>query len=152
MQRRDDDPASGKTEPYGLAIMRAKAESGPSPMMATMNFTLDEVEEGRAVFRGTPTPNHFNSSGVIHGGWAATVLDSALGCVVATTLGEGESYTTVEFKVNLIRPITGETGQLTCTGTLLSRGRRIATAEARLVDGNGKLVAFGTETCIILTA
>jgi len=154
MQQNETNPASGEAEPHGLGMMRAMiAGVGAPPSMAkTMNFTLDEVGAGKAVFSGTPTEDHYNPAGVIHGGWAATILDSALGCAVQTTMAEGEAYTTVEFKVNLVRPMTHETGRLICTGTILSRGRRIATSEAQLVDENDRLVAFGTETCIIFSA
>jgi len=122
------------------------------PMAAAMNFRLTEVAEGRAVFRGVPTESHLNPLGSVHGGWAATILDSALGCCVQTTLGRGEAYTTAEFKVNLTRPITPQTGEVVCEGRVIHRGRTLAVSEATLKDGNGKLLAFGTETCSIFSA
>ncbi|APH71711.1 PaaI family thioesterase [Aquibium oceanicum] len=119
------------------------------PIGARMNFALVEVSEGRAVFHGMPGEQHLNPLGTVHGGWAATVLDSALGCAVHTTMAKGEAYTTIEFKVNLIRPITPKTGLVACEGKVVSRGRTTAVSEARLTDQNGKLLAFGTETCAI---
>lgn len=147
-------PEAENDLPHGLKVLQSMIEGRITPpsMAITMNFRLDEVSEGVAVFRGAPTRDHYNPAGVIHGGWASTILDSALGCAVQTSLKEGEGYTTVEFKVNLVRPMTHETGEVTCTANLVSRGRRIATSEARLVDANGKLIAHGTETCIILEA
>lgn len=122
----------------------------PAPSMgARMNFGLVEVGPGRAVFRGLPGERHLNPLGTVHGGWAATVLDSALGCCVHTLLDVGEAYTTAEFKVNLIRPITTRTGLVTCEGQVIHRGRTTAVSEARMVDSEGRLLAFGTETCSI---
>lgn len=122
----------------------------PAPSIgARMNFALSEVAEGRAVFRGMPGQRHLNPLGMVHGGWASTVLDSALGCAVHTMLGPGEGYTTVEFKVNLTRPITVKTGEVTCEGKVVHKGRTLAVSEARLTDAEGKLLAFGTETCSI---
>lgn len=119
------------------------------PMAATLNFTLTEAEEGRVVFRGLPGLNHLNPMGGVHGGWAATIMDSALGCAVQSTLAKGEAYTTAEFKVNLTRPITPKTGEVVCEGRIVHRGRTLAVSEATLKDLSGKLLAFGTETCAI---
>lgn len=116
---------------------------------ARMNFALTEVGEGRAVFQGMPGVRHFNPLGSVHGGWAATVLDSALGCCVHTLLDRGEGYTTVEMKVNYLRPISDKTGLVTCEGKVVNKGRTLAVSEARLMDANGKLLAIGTETCAI---
>lgn len=125
----------------------------PAPSIgARMNFGLVEVGEGRAVFRGLPSGRHLNPLGTVHGGWAATILDSALGCAVHTTMARGEAYTTIEFKVNLTRPITPKTGEVVCEGRVISRGRTIAVSEATLKDRDGKLLAFGTETCSIFPA
>lgn len=123
-----------------------------APIGAQMAFALDEVSLGRAVFRGMPDERHLNPLGGIHGGWAATIMDSALGCCVHTTLDKGEGYTTAEFKVNLIRPISPRTGLVTCEGTVVHKGRTTAVSEARLTDKDGKLLAFGTETCTIFPA
>jgi uncharacterized protein (TIGR00369 family) len=119
------------------------------PMAGLLNFALVEVEEGRSVFRGLPGKSHLNPLGTVHGGWAAAILDSALGCCVQTTLLKGEAYTTAEFKVNLTRPITPNTGEVVCEGRVVHKGRTIAVSEATLKDANGKLLAFGTETCSI---
>jgi len=119
------------------------------PIAAIMNFSLVEVGEGRAVFHGMPGESHLNPLGGVHGGWAATILDSALGCSVQTTLALGEGYTTAEFKVNLTRPITPRTGLVTCEGRVIHKGRTLAVSEATLKDKDGKLLAFGTETCSI---
>ncbi|GAA2862810.1 uncharacterized protein (TIGR00369 family) [Aminobacter niigataensis] len=119
------------------------------PIAAVLNFALTGVEEGRTVFRGVPNKRHLNPLGMVHGGWAATLLDSALGCAVHSTLAKGEAYTTVEFKVNLTRPITPDTGEIVCEGRVIHKGRTLAVSEATLKDSNGKLLAFGTETCSI---
>lgn len=122
------------------------------PINAVLNYGLTEVSEGRAVFRGVPGARHLNPLGTVHGGWAATLLDSALACAVQTLLTKGEAYTTAEFKVNLVRPITVNTGEVVCEGRVIHKGRTLAVSEASLKDGNGKLLAFGTETCSIFPA
>lgn len=122
----------------------------PAPSInARLNFALTEVSEGRAVFRGLPSERHLNPLGGVHGGWAATILDSALACAVQTLLERGEAYTTAEFKVNLTRPITPKTGEVVCEGRVVHKGKTLAVSEATLKDANGKLLAFGTETCSI---
>ncbi len=119
------------------------------PIGERLNFGLTEVSEGRAVFRGLPGERHLNPLGSVHGGWAGTIMDSSLACAVQTLLAKGEAYTTVEFKVNLTRPITSRTGEVVCEGRVVSKGRTIAVSEATLKDKDGKLLAFGTETCTI---
>jgi uncharacterized protein (TIGR00369 family) len=119
------------------------------PIGGQLSFAITEVSPGRAVFRGVPNERHLNPLGSVHGGWAATILDSALACAVQTLLEIGEAYTTAEFKVNLIRPISPQTGEVVCEGRVVHRGRTLAVSEASLKDGNGKLLAFGTETCSI---
>lgn len=119
------------------------------PIGERLNFALSEVSEGRAVFRGLPGERHLNPLGSVHGGWAGTIMDSSLACAVQTLLAKGEAYTTVEFKVNLTRPITSRTGEVVCEGRVVSKGRTIAVSEATLKDKDGKLLAFGTETCTI---
>lgn len=135
----------------GLEMLRRLIEGlyPAPPIAAVMNFTLTEAEEGRVVFRGLPGQNHLNPLGGVHGGWAATLLDSALGCAVHTTLARGEAYTTAEFKVNLTRPISPRTGEVVCEGRVIHKGRTLAVSEATLKDANGKLLALGTETCSI---
>jgi len=135
----------------GLTVLRGMLDGTlpPPPIARTLGFLLTEVDPGRAVFKGMPSFDYMNPLGTVHGGWAGTLLDSALGCAVHTSMKPGEAYTTVEFKVNLVRPILPETGEVTCEGTLVHRGGRIATSEATLKDANGKLLAHGSETCII---
>ena len=123
----------------------------PPPAIAnTLGFTLVEASEGRAVFEGTPTTAHYNPLGTVHGGYAATLLDSALGCAVHTALPAGVTYTTLEIKVNYVRAMTASTGVVRAEGTVIHVGKRIATAEARLVDKAGKLYAHATTTCIVM--
>ena len=122
----------------------------PRPSMGeTMNFRLSEAEIGRVVFRGTPTEAHYNPMGTVQGGWPAAILDSALGCCVHTTLPAGMAYTTIEFKVNLVRPLFAHSGEVVCEGKVIHVGRTIATSEATLKTVDGKLIAHGIETCAI---
>lgn len=124
----------------------------PPPISRTLDFLLTEVSEGVAIFEGTPRHAFDNPLGTIHGGWTATLLDSAMACAVHSTLKPGQSYTTVEFKVNCVRPITEATGRVRCEGRVISAGRTIATSEGKLIDAHGKLLAHGSETCIIMAA
>ncbi|MCL4251326.1 MAG: PaaI family thioesterase [Anaerolineae bacterium] len=135
----------------GLDYMRAIA-SGEIPMPpigATLNYRLTEVDAGRAIFEGEPGEFAYNPIGVVHGGYASTLLDSALGCAVHTTLPAGTGYTTVQINVHLVRPITRETGKVRAEAWVVHSGRQVATAEARLTDAQGKLLAHGTTTCAI---
>ena len=135
----------------GIALLRAMqaGELPAPPIMTLLDFALVEVEEGRAVFAGTPGERHYNPLGSVHGGYAATLLDSCMGCAVHSTLPAGTGYTTLEFKVNLVRPLTAETGEVRAEGRTLHVGKRSATAEGRLVDGAGRLLAHGTTTCLV---
>jgi uncharacterized protein (TIGR00369 family) len=137
----------------GLEMLEAiVAGKLPSPPIgATMGFRLVEVVAGRAVFEGEPGPHLLNPLGGVHGGVALTLIDSAAGCAVHSELPAGVGYTTVETKVNFTRPIAPGGGTIFCEGRVLSRGRQIATAEARLVSAEGKLLAHGTSTIIILS-
>lgn len=119
------------------------------PMNDTMNMTLLEVDDGRAVFQGIPLLQHYNPLGTVHGGWFSTLLDSALGCAVQSTLAAGRSYTTAELSINIVRPASHETGPLRAVAKIIHAGRRIATAEARVEDQSGKLYAHATTTCVI---
>lgn len=136
----------------GLEVLRAMAAGAlPGPGMGkTMGFRLVEVDKGVAVFEGTPGPHLLNPLGAVHGGYALTLIDSACGCAVHSALGAGVGYTTVETKVNFTRPIAPEGGVVRCEGRVLSHGRTIATAEAYLRSADGKLLAHGTSTLIIL--
>ena len=136
----------------GLEQMRAILDGSapPAPISATMGFDLHEVEEGRAVFRAVPTAALNNPMGTVHGGLALTLIDSACGCAVHTTLGDGEFYGTLETKANMVRPVTAETGPLLCAGEVVHRGGKVATAQARVVgEADGKLYAHGTSTCLV---
>jgi uncharacterized protein (TIGR00369 family) len=136
----------------GLEAMHAiKAGDAPAaPIGELLGFDLVEVGEGHASFELAPAERHYNPLGTVHGGIHATLLDSAMGCAVHTTLAEGEAYTTLELKVNFVRAITEATGRVLATGSVIHRGGRVATAEARLVDEDGRLLAHGTSTCLIM--
>lgn len=136
----------------GLEFLRRFSAQGLRPPMAELlGFELVEVDEGRAVFAATPGDQHYNPIGVVHGGLAMTLLDSALGCAVHTTLPADWRYTSLETKVNFVRPITTETGRVVCEGTVVHRGRTVATAEGRLVaEATGKVLAHGTSTCLVI--
>jgi uncharacterized protein (TIGR00369 family) len=136
----------------GLEALQAmlRGDLPGAPIARVLDFALHAVEEGKAVFAGAPTADHLNPHGSVHGGWAATVMDSALGCAVHTTLALGEKYTTVEMKVNYLRPIfPGKPARLICEGRVIHRGRTLALSEAQLVDSDGRVYAHGTETCMI---
>lgn len=125
----------------------------PAPPIAeTLGFALVAVEKGRAIFEGVPQQRHYNPIGVVHGGFAMTLLDSALGCAVHTMLDKGEAYTTLEIKVNMVRPLTNETGLVRAEGRVLHRGRTVSTAEGEIKDADGKLYAHATTTCMIFPA
>jgi uncharacterized protein (TIGR00369 family) len=125
-------------------------ELPPPPIAVLMGMWITEVSEGRVVFAAEPSEYHYNPLGTVHGGVMATLMDSALGCAVQSMLPAATSYTTLELKVNYLRPITAKTGTVYCEGKIIHVGGRIATAEGRLTDAGGKLYAHGTTTCIIL--
>jgi len=123
----------------------------PPPMAVTMRLSPIEIEEGRVVFEGEPGEEHYNPIGVVHGGYAATLLDSALGCAVHTTLPAGVGYSSLGLEAKYVRPITRDTGRVLCEATVLYRGRRQATAEATVTAADsGKLLAHGIATCMVL--
>ncbi len=138
----------------GLSFLKAMiAGTIPRPPMCELlGFYLVEAEHGRAVFEGSPGFQHYNPFGVVHGGLAATMLDSALGCTVHSTLPAGDGFTTLELKVNLVRAISKDTGLLRAEGRILHRGRTVATADADLKDAAGKLYAHASTTCMIFQA
>lgn len=122
----------------------------PLNMIAqTLGYDVIEAEKGRVVVAVQPSEAHLNPYGTIHGGVTATLLDSCMGLAVQSTLDKGFGQTTVEFKISLIRPITPETGRIIAEGIVLNCGRRVGTAEGRLTDGKGRLLAHGTTTCLI---
>ena len=145
------DSVAGKT---GLEIMQAMlAGELPWPHIAeTMDFSLVSAEPGKAVFQGTPQLKHYNPLGTVHGGWYATLLDSAVGCAVHTMMPAGRGYTTAELSVNIVRAASHATGPLRAIGTVIHSGRQMATAEARIVGPDGKLYAHATTTCFIFDA
>jgi len=124
--------------------------AAPAPIQGVLDFDLVEVGEGAASFRYRPAAAHRNPLGTVHGGIAMTLLDSAAGAAVHSTLAAGSGYTTLETKVNLVRAVRPTTGPLIAEGVVVHRGARVATAESRLVDANGKLYAHATSTCLIL--
>lgn len=138
----------------GLETMQAMlAGELPYPHIAdTLDFSLVEVGPGLAVFQGTPQLKHYNPLGSVHGGWFATLLDSALGCAVHTALPAGRGYTTAELGVNIVRAATVDSGPLRAIGKVLHCGRQLATAEARIVGPDDKLYAHATTTCLVFEA
>ena len=138
----------------GLEFLRAIRDGRlpPAPMAVLLGFRLVDVEPGEVAFEVLPRQEHYNPIGTVHCGLAMTLLDSAMACSVHTHLAPGVGYTTVEAKINLVRPIMAETGKLRALGKTIHVGSRIATAEGRLVDDAGKLYAHGTTTCIVLSA
>jgi uncharacterized protein (TIGR00369 family) len=135
----------------GLEVMQAmlRGELPAPPMMRTLDFLLVEVGAGRAVFQGTPGPGHANPMGGVHGGWYATLLDSAMGCAVHTMMPVGRAYTTAELSVNLVRAIGPGVQRVRAEGKVVHCGRQLATAEARLLGPDGTLYAHATTTCLV---
>lgn len=140
---------AGKT---GLEQMQALLQ-GEIPFAAiarTLDFLMIEVGDGLATFQGTPGPQHFNPMGTVHGGWFATLLDSALGCAVHTRMPPGRAYTTAELSVNIVRALTPKVQRVRAIGRVIHCGRQLATAEAQLVGPDGTLYAHATTTCLVL--
>jgi uncharacterized protein (TIGR00369 family) len=142
------DQVAGKS---GLETMQAmlRGELPYPPISKTLDFHLLEIEEGRALFQGTPGPSHLNPMGTIHGGWYATLLDSALGCAVHTMMPAGRGYTTAELGINLVKAIGPKAARVRAEGKVIHCGRQLATAEARLYGPDGTLYAHGTTTCLV---
>ncbi|RZM03201.1 MAG: PaaI family thioesterase [Variovorax sp.] len=155
--RLDAGPGPGLARPEeiaglsGLEVMRAML-AGTLPYAAiarTLDFTIVEVADGRAVFQGTPLARHLNPLGTVHGGWIATLLDSALGCAVHTRLPAGRGYTTAELGVNYVKAVTPRVPRVRAEGRVIHCGRQLATAEARVVGADGTLYAHATTTCLV---
>jgi uncharacterized protein (TIGR00369 family) len=155
------DRATGKTygtvspdrqkEMSGLEFVQGLVD-GTLPlntMAGTLGYDVTEVVSGRVVVTATPTGSHLNPAGTVHGGLAATMLDSAMGLAIHSLLDKGVRSTTLEFKISLVRPITPETGPIKAEGVVLNCGRRVGTAEGRVTDQKGRLLAHGTTTCLI---
>lgn len=143
--------AAAGAELPGLAYLHAMQEGRlpPPPIAVLLGLDVAEVEEGRVVFTAVPAEYHYNPIGVVHGGLFAALADSAMGCAVQSLLPAGTGYTTLEFKVNFVRPMTAETGPVRCEGTVVHLGGRVATAEARLTDAPGRLYGHATTTCMV---
>lgn len=135
----------------GLEFVQGLAD-GTLPLNTiaeTLGYDVSEAANGRVVVTATPGERLLNPAGTVHGGFAATLLDSCMGLAIQSTLDKGVSSTTLEFKISLVRPITPETGALRAEGVVLTAGRRVGTAEGRITDGKGRLLAHGTTTCLI---
>ena len=135
----------------GLALVRGLATGGLplNTIAGTLGYEVVEAEKGRVVVAAEPGEGHLNPFGTVHGGLIATLLDSCMGLAVHSTLDRGFGQTTIEFKISLIRPITPATGPVRAEGVVLNVGRRVGTAEGRLTDGRGRLLAHGTTTCLV---
>ena len=135
----------------GIEVLRAieGGELPPPPVARLLGFEVDQVSEGLVTFAFEPAEFHYNPLGTVHGGIVTTVLDSAMGCAVHSRLRAGLSYTTLELKVNFLKPVRVTTGRVRGEGKVVHLGGRVATAEAHLVDGEGALYAHGTSTCLI---
>jgi uncharacterized protein (TIGR00369 family) len=138
----------------GLSFLQAiiAGDVPHPPFSQVVGFHLVEVSAGRAVFEGTPEFRHYNPIGTVHGGFAATLLDSALGCAIFSTIKKGEGWTTLEMKFNLVRALTKNTGPVRAEGRVVHRGRTVATSEGDLRDAAGKLYAHATTTCMVFPA
>jgi uncharacterized protein (TIGR00369 family) len=145
--------AATLTSMAGVDFLRGWIEGRyPAPPIGKfMNGGLVEAEVGRVVFEGTPSPDHYNPIGSIHGGYAATLLDSCMGCAVHSVLKAGQAYTTLEIKVNYARGMTDRTGLVRAEGKVINTGGRVGLAEGRLTDSQGRLLAWGSTTCMIFT-
>ncbi len=136
----------------GLKLLTAIMEGNlpAPPIQLTLDFRLVKVEHGYSAFAGIPRFEYFNPIGSVHGGYTAALLDSCMACAVHSTLEAGYGYTTLEIKINYVRAMTSETGEVRAEGKVVHLGKRIATSEGRLSDSSGKLYAHGTTTCLIL--
>lgn len=159
-------PERSRTYTWGDPLAAARAATGMSgldflqavgrgevprpPIMATLGYEPVEVGPGRTVFAIEPQEYHYNPIGMVHGGVACTLLDTAMACAVHSTLAAGQGYTTLELKVSFVRPLTRDSGRVRAEGTVIHAGGRVATAEGRIVDDAGKLYAHATTTCLIL--
>jgi len=143
--------AEQQKEMTGLEFVQGLA-NGTLPhntMAGTLGYEIVEAEKGRVVVTAEPKDSHLNPAGTVHGGLAATMLDSCMGLAIQTLLDRGVGSTTLEFKISFVRPITPQTGPIRAEGTVINHGRRVGTAEGRVTDGNGRLLVHGTTTCLI---
>ncbi len=146
--------ADEQKEMSGLEFVQGlvKGSLPLNTMAKTLGYDITEAENGRVVITVEPNDTHLNPAGGVHGGLSATLLDSCMGLAIQSTLEKGVSSTTLEFKISLLRPITPDTGLITAEGVVLSRGRRVGTAEGRITDGKRRLLAHGTTTCLIFSS
>ena len=143
--------ADRQNEMTGLEFVKGLAD-GTLPLNTiaqTLGYDITEAESGRVVITAEPDDTLLNPAGTIHGGFSATLLDSCMGLAILSPLDKGIGQTTLEFKISLARPITTETGLIRAEGVVLSRGRRVGTAEGRITDTQGRLLAHGTTTCLV---
>lgn len=145
----DPTEIAEKTKTMSGFDFLSQMKSFDSPIESTLEFKLTEVEKGQVTFEFMPREFHYNPIGTVHGGVISTVLDSAFGCAVHTLLEAGEGYTSLEIKLNFLRPITVASGKMTAVGKVINMGRRTALAEASLQDEQGKIYAHGTSTCMV---
>jgi uncharacterized protein (TIGR00369 family) len=146
--------ADRQREMTGLAFVQGLAD-GTLPlntMAETLGYEVTEADNGRVVVTAEPRDIHLNPAGTVHGGLAATMLDSCMGLAIQSTLEKGVGSTTLEFKISFVRPITPQTGKITAEGKVINRGRQVGTAEGRVTDSNGRLLVHGTTTCLIFTS
>jgi uncharacterized protein (TIGR00369 family) len=157
-QRAQREPGLARPEQLlgrnGIEIFQAMlaGELPPPPITHTLGFALVEAEHGRAVFQGAPLLAYYNPLGSVHGGWIATLLDSAVACAIHTTLAAGKGYTTLELKVNYVRALTDKVPLVRAAGQVIHSGQRTGTAEGRLLGPDGTLYAHATTTCLVLEA
>lgn len=144
-------PAEELARTSGVEFLEriGRGEVPSPPIMQTLDFVPVEVERGRMVFQGTPKPDYYNPIGSVHGGYVATLLDSALGCAVHTMLERGYGYTTLELKVNYVRALTDKTGPVRAEAHVVNVSRQVGVAQGRLVDAAGRMYAWGSTTCLI---
>ncbi|HEY9096563.1 MAG TPA: PaaI family thioesterase [Hydrogenophaga sp.] len=153
----DKGPGPGVASPAqvagksGIELMQAmlRGEIPYAPIAKTLDFLVIGIGDGEAIFQGTPGPQHFNPMGSVHGGWFATLLDSALGCAVHTKMAPGQGYTTAELSVNIVKALTPKVQRVRAIGRVIHCGRQLATADARLVGPDGTLYAHATTTCLV---
>ena len=150
----DADPRSAMRKMTGVEFLRGLMNGTlpPPPFASTTRILPLEAEEGRVVFEGTPGTDFYNPMGVVHGGWIATLLDTAMACAVHSALKAGEAFTTLSMNITYARPVTEATGLLRCEGIVLHAGGRIAGAEGKIYDRSGNLIAHGSETCVVMRA
>jgi uncharacterized protein (TIGR00369 family) len=142
--------ATGELSGLELLEKMSRGELPPPPIASTLGFDGFTVGPGWARFALTPGEHHYNPIGSVHGGVAATMLDSAMGCAVHTTLEAGVRYTTVDLSVTFVKALTADTGPIRCEGRVIHTGSRVATAEGRITDAHGRLYASGTTTCLVI--